>query len=81
MPCVTRQRWAQIKGLCQDLMSSAPMFVLQSQGLHDLLACAGAALQGANAATPAAEGSASTQKKTRRSSDLRSLLQRNKQDA
>lgn len=39
------------------------MFVLQYQGLHDLLACAGAASQGANAAAPAAEGSASTQRK------------------
>lgn len=28
------------------------MFVLQYQGLHDLLACAGAALRGANADPP-----------------------------
>lgn len=40
--CVTRQRWAQIKGFCQVLIRSAPMFVLQYQRLHDLLECVGA---------------------------------------
>lgn len=40
--CVTRQRWAQIKGLCQVLIRSAPMFVFQYQRLHDLLVCVGA---------------------------------------
>lgn len=34
--CVTRQRWAQIKGFCQVLIRSALMFVFQYQGLHDL---------------------------------------------
>lgn len=36
------------------------MFVLQYQGLHDLLAPAGAAWQGASAVTPAAESGAFT---------------------